>query len=73
VTALWLYYVEEMSVQQIAQVLDRTRIGVKAMMFRARRRLSASVPNPEMESPAKDPARPNPKNSCQNSMRASHV
>ena len=73
VTALWLYYVEEMSVQQIAQVLDRTRIGVKAMMFRARRRLSASLPNPELEAPAKGCVQPNPKNSCQNSMRASHV
>ena len=37
--ALWLRYAEEMNVQQIAQVLHKTRTHVKVLLFRARRRL----------------------------------
>jgi RNA polymerase sigma factor (sigma-70 family) len=38
-TAVWLYYVEEMPTREIAAVLERSRVSVKTMMFRARRRL----------------------------------
>jgi RNA polymerase sigma-70 factor (ECF subfamily) len=37
--AMWLHYVEEMSVGEIAAVLDRSTVAVKTMMFRARQKL----------------------------------
>ena len=38
-TGLWLYYVEEMPVAEIAKVLKRSRVATKTMLFRARRKL----------------------------------
>lgn len=38
-TATWLYYVEEMSVSQIARVLGRSKTATKVTLFRARKRL----------------------------------
>jgi len=38
-SALWLYYVEEMSAREIAAVLERSWVSIKTMLFRARRRL----------------------------------
>ena len=38
-TAVWLYYVEDLPVEQIAKILKRSRAAVKTMMFRARRKL----------------------------------
>lgn len=38
-TTLWLYYAEEMPVKEVAQVLGRTRVAVKTMLFRARKKL----------------------------------
>jgi RNA polymerase sigma-70 factor (ECF subfamily) len=38
-SALWLHYVDEMPVSEIAAVLDRSRVAVKTMMFRARKKL----------------------------------
>ena len=38
-TALWLYYVEEMPVKEIARVVGRSRVAVKTMLFRARRKM----------------------------------
>jgi RNA polymerase sigma-70 factor (ECF subfamily) len=38
-TALWLFYVEDMPVRDIASVLGRSRVAVKTMMFRARQEL----------------------------------
>jgi RNA polymerase sigma-70 factor (ECF subfamily) len=38
-TALWLFYVEDMPVAEIGRVLKRSTAGVKSVMFRARRRL----------------------------------
>ena len=43
VTALWLFYVEEMPVREIAGVLERSRTGVKTMMCRARKKLQPLV------------------------------
>jgi RNA polymerase sigma-70 factor (ECF subfamily) len=39
VSALWLHYVEDLSTAEIAQVLGRSRMAVKTMLFRARKRL----------------------------------
>jgi RNA polymerase sigma-70 factor (ECF subfamily) len=39
VSALWLHYMEEMPVREIAAVLKRSRVSVKTMMFRARKKL----------------------------------
>lgn len=39
VTALWLHYVEDMPLGDIALVLGRSRTSLKVMLFRARRRL----------------------------------
>jgi RNA polymerase sigma-70 factor (ECF subfamily) len=39
VAALWLHYVDDMPVGEIAAVLDRSRVAVKTMMFRARKKL----------------------------------
>jgi RNA polymerase sigma-70 factor, ECF subfamily len=38
-TAMWLHYVEDMPVRQIAVILGRSWVAVKTMMFRARKRL----------------------------------
>jgi RNA polymerase sigma-70 factor, ECF subfamily len=42
-TALWLHYVEDMPIAEIAVVLDRSSTAVKTMMFRARKRLQPFV------------------------------
>jgi RNA polymerase sigma-70 factor (ECF subfamily) len=41
--ALWLHYVEEMDVAQIAVVLGKTRVHVKVLLFRARQRLGREL------------------------------
>jgi RNA polymerase sigma-70 factor (ECF subfamily) len=46
-TAVWLFYVEELSAREIAAVLDRSWAAVKTMLFRARRRLKPFVENPD--------------------------
>jgi RNA polymerase sigma-70 factor (ECF subfamily) len=38
-TALWLHYVEDLPVQEVARVLQQSRVAVKTMMFRARKKL----------------------------------
>ncbi|GAB4129031.1 sigma-70 family RNA polymerase sigma factor [Thermopirellula anaerolimosa] len=38
-TALWLFYVEQMSVREIGDVLGRSAASVKTTLFRARKRL----------------------------------
>jgi RNA polymerase sigma-70 factor, ECF subfamily len=43
VLALWLYYVEELPTADVAQVLGRSRMAVKTMLFRARKRLLPHV------------------------------
>jgi RNA polymerase sigma-70 factor (ECF subfamily) len=46
--ALWLHYVEDMEVAQIAQALGKTRVHVKVMMFRARQTLGREL-KPKVE------------------------
>jgi RNA polymerase sigma-70 factor (ECF subfamily) len=38
-TVTWLYYVEDLSVKEIARVLGRSQVAAKATLFRARKRL----------------------------------
>ncbi len=38
-SALWLRYTRELSVKEIAQELGRSKVAVKVMLFRARRKL----------------------------------
>jgi RNA polymerase sigma-70 factor (ECF subfamily) len=41
--ALWLFYVEDMSVKEIAKILGLTTIGAKVLLHRARRRLGDAL------------------------------
>jgi RNA polymerase sigma-70 factor (ECF subfamily) len=41
--ALWLRYAEEMDLDQIGQVLGKTRTGVKVLLFRARQTLGRAL------------------------------
>lgn len=52
--ALWLQYVEEMNVAQIATALGKTQTHVKVMLWRARHILSKKLPAPRRlaETPA---------------------
>jgi RNA polymerase sigma-70 factor, ECF subfamily len=43
-TALWLHYVEEMSVREVAGVIRRSPTATKVLMFRARRTLAEHLP-----------------------------
>jgi RNA polymerase sigma-70 factor, ECF subfamily len=45
--ALWLHYAEDMDVAQIAQVLGKTKVHVKVMLFRARQVLAREL-NPSL-------------------------
>ena len=51
-TATWLYYVEDMSVKQIAETLSRTPVAVKTMLFRARKKLVPVLNQLEAGEPA---------------------
>ena len=42
-TALWLRYGENMSVQDIAKVLGKTRVSVRVLLFRARQTLAEKL------------------------------
>jgi RNA polymerase sigma-70 factor (ECF subfamily) len=57
-TALWLHYVEDMPVGEIAVVLDHSGVAVKTMMFRARKKLLPLVGNMGPEGRHARPARP---------------
>ncbi|NQU20268.1 MAG: sigma-70 family RNA polymerase sigma factor [Candidatus Nealsonbacteria bacterium] len=48
-TALWLYYVEDMSVGEVAEVVGHSRGATKTMLFRARRKLSTVLVGTEFE------------------------
>ena len=66
--ALWLHYVEDLEVAQIAQVMGKTRVHVKVLLFRARQILArhvrpgqpvtAAVPGVNSAAGAPPPARP---------------
>lgn len=57
-TTIWLYYVEEMTGKQIAKITGRTGVGVRATLFRARRRLETRlVPGEQVAVGAVEPRR----------------
>ncbi|MEN6405031.1 MAG: sigma-70 family RNA polymerase sigma factor [Thermoguttaceae bacterium] len=59
-TVLWLHYVENMPLQEVARVVNRSRPSVKVAMFRARRKLAARLeewkqsPSPSVACEASD-------------------
>ena len=57
-TALWLHYVEQTPVQEIAVVLERSAAAVKTMMFRSRQKLLPLVGELEPGGRQTRPARP---------------
>ncbi len=60
-TALWLRYGECMSVQDIANVLGKTRVAVRVILFRARRALAADLSGKaEVNQPVNIPREPVP-------------
>ena len=42
-TSLWLRYAEDMSIGEIAKVMDKTHVGVRVTLFRARQMLAAAA------------------------------
>lgn len=48
-TALWLHYVEQMPIAEIAKVLNRSRVATKTMLFRARGELKKALRETESE------------------------
>jgi RNA polymerase sigma-70 factor, ECF subfamily len=47
--ALWLHYAEDMDVAQIAQVMGKTRVHIKVLLFRARQVLGRDLnPSPAL-------------------------
>ncbi len=50
-TALWLYYTENMPLQEIALVLERSHASVKVMLFRARRKLLSLLGETDADRP----------------------
>lgn len=42
--AVWLFYVERLSVKEVARVVNCSRVAVRALLFRARKRLIESLP-----------------------------
>jgi RNA polymerase sigma-70 factor (ECF subfamily) len=44
--ALWLRYVEGHSIRQIAEVMHRTRVSVRVLLYRARKRLAPYLEEP---------------------------
>ena len=55
-TALWLFYVEDMSVRDIAAVLGRSMASVKVLLFRARRTLQPFVAHDNERQPSESAA-----------------
>lgn len=50
--ALWLHYVEDLPTHEIAAVLGRSRVSVKTMMFRARKKLRPHLRQADVARPA---------------------
>jgi RNA polymerase sigma-70 factor (ECF subfamily) len=60
--ALWLHYAEDMDVARIAQVLGKSRVHIKVMLFRARQILGRELKNvspPISPAAANEPPLPN--------------
>ena len=64
-TAIWLYYVEDLSVKEVARVLGRSRVAVKTMLFRARKKLSPNLQDLQADGAVSDRAASPNRSSCQ--------
>jgi RNA polymerase sigma-70 factor (ECF subfamily) len=64
-TATWLYYVEDMPVGQVAQVLGRSEGATKATLFRARKRLLPVLREVEPDAPNGNGGGAKESNPCQ--------
>ena len=71
-TAVWLYYVEDMSVKDIARVQGRSRVAVKTMLFRARKKLLPALEGLQPDNPAKDRDVTLKKSSCPTAAEATN-
>jgi len=58
--ALWLRYVEDLSVAEIAPVLGKTQTHVKVLLFRARHALGRELGKTALSSRTQSPVRPDP-------------
>jgi RNA polymerase sigma-70 factor, ECF subfamily len=56
-TAVWLRYVEDMAIGEIAMVMRKSPVGVRVMLFRARAVLAENIPDSQRE---EDPLIPAP-------------
>jgi RNA polymerase sigma-70 factor (ECF subfamily) len=73
-TAVWLYYVEEMPTREIAAVLERSWVSVKTMMFRARRKLRTLLQDLEPDfAPQQSIVSPEQEEATRPAMEVSHV
>jgi RNA polymerase sigma-70 factor, ECF subfamily len=43
-SAVWLFYVEQLPVKEVARIVGCSRVAVRALLFRARKRLLESLP-----------------------------
>jgi len=67
-TAAWLYYVEEMSIREIARVLHRSRVATKTMLFRARKRLLPALQEMKPDGPVKKGQTPPERSPCRTAL-----
>ncbi len=51
-SALWLRYAEDLTVAEIAEILGRSSVSVRVMLFRARAKLGPYLESPHVDSPA---------------------
>jgi RNA polymerase sigma-70 factor, ECF subfamily len=58
--ALWLRYAQGMNVAEIGQVLRKTKVHVKVLLFRARRRLGSELDQHPAAAPRPAPGAPHP-------------
>jgi RNA polymerase sigma-70 factor, ECF subfamily len=54
-TAVWLRYVEDMAVKDIACVMRKSQVSVRVMLFRARAALAERISDPQESKPAATP------------------
>ena len=71
-TALWLYYVEEMSVKEIAPVVGRSRTAVKTMLFRARRKMLPFLEDSQTDASATGRRSRSETSACQSAAECTH-
>ncbi len=71
-TALWLHYVEDMPVREIAHVLSRSEAAVKTGLFRARQKLLARLAAPGSSQQPTSADNSPPGHNCPASLEVGH-